>query len=110
MNLQNTNICFVHPIFSFWFLVTFGNEVKKNTKILCNLCLRFARQDGQNTKNQKTKIWDERNNCLGVFIVIELFSVYLGHLSFRWAPQRKFTQSDLMKMLKLEKATLPKLG
>ena len=61
-------------------------------------------------KNQKTKIWDERNNCLGVFIVIELFSVYLGHLSFRWAPQRKFTQSDLMKMLKLEKATLPKLG
>jgi len=33
-----------------------------------------------------------------------------GHLSFRWAPQRKFTQSDLMKMLKLQKATLPRLG
>ena len=32
MNLQNTNICFVHPIFSFWFLVTFGNEVKKIQK------------------------------------------------------------------------------
>merc|ERR1719362_2390351 len=32
-----------------------------------------------------------------------------GHLSFRWAPQRKFTQSDLMKMLKLQKATLPRL-
>ena len=48
--------------------------------------------------------------CLDVFIVIELFSVYLGHLSFRWAPQRKFTQSDLMKMLKLQKATLPRLG
>merc|ERR1719362_2782743 len=33
-----------------------------------------------------------------------------GHLLFRWAPQRKFTQSDLMKMLKLQKATLPRLG
>ena len=58
-------LCFIHPIFCFWFLVTFGNKV---TKILCNLCLHFARQDGQdgkkpdqNTKNQKTKIWDERN-------------------------------------------------
>ena len=62
--------CFVHPIFHFWFLVTVGNEV---TKILSNLCLHFARQDGQDrkkrkknhatkvTKNQKTKIWDERN-------------------------------------------------
>ena len=65
--------CFVHTIFSFWFLVTFGNKV---TKILRNLCLHFARQDGQdreklerksrnqtdqNTKNQKTKIWDEQN-------------------------------------------------
>ena len=61
---------FIHPIFVFCFLVTFGNEF---TKILCNLYLHFARQDGQdgkkgkksgnlsgqNTKNQKTKIWDE---------------------------------------------------
>ena len=42
-------------------------------KILHNLCLHFARQDGQDgkkrkenhatkvTKNQKAKIWDERN-------------------------------------------------
>ena len=38
-------------------------------KILRNLCLHFAMQDGpdgkkqsdQNTKNEKTKIWDERN-------------------------------------------------
>ena len=55
----------------FWFLVTFGDEV---TKILRNLCLHFARQDGQdgkngkksdqNTKNQKTKIWDEPNISL----------------------------------------------
>ena len=45
-------------------------------KILCNLCLHFARQDGQdgkkterksynesdqNTKIQKKKIWEERN-------------------------------------------------
>ena len=43
-------ICFVHPIFRFWFLVTFGDEV---TKILRNLCLHFARQDGQDGKNRK---------------------------------------------------------
>ena len=33
---------------------------KKNTKILCNLCLHFARQDGQNRKkperNHTTKL------------------------------------------------------
>jgi hypothetical protein len=34
----------------FWFLVSFGNEV---TKILCNLCLHFARQDGHGGKNGK---------------------------------------------------------
>ena len=37
-------------VFRFWFLVTFADEV---TKILCNLCLHFARQDGQDGKNQK---------------------------------------------------------
>ena len=36
--------------FCFWFMVTFGNEV---TKILRNLCLHFARQDGQDGKNGK---------------------------------------------------------
>ena len=51
-------------------------------KILSNLCLHFARQDGQdgkkterkshnyksdqNTKRQKKKIWDERNISLKV--------------------------------------------
>ena len=35
---------------SFLFLVTFGDEV---TKILHNLCLHFARQDGQDGKNGK---------------------------------------------------------
>ena len=41
--------CFVHPIFRFWFLVTFGDEV---TKIL-QITLHFARQDGQDGKNRK---------------------------------------------------------
>ena len=45
--------CFVHPIFGFWFLVTFGDEVYKNTKNLRNLSLHFARQDGQDGKNGK---------------------------------------------------------
>jgi hypothetical protein len=42
--------CFVHPIFCFWFLVTFGHE---GTKILRNLCLHFERQDGQDEKKWK---------------------------------------------------------
>ena len=44
--------CFVHPIFRFWFMVTFGDEV---TKILHNLCLHFARQDGQDGKKPERK-------------------------------------------------------
>ena len=61
-------ICFVHPIFRFWFFVTFDDEVPK---ILRNLCshfqARWTRQkkperSDQNTKNQKTKIWEEPNN------------------------------------------------
>ena len=65
-------------------LITFGEEV---TKILRNLCLHFARQDGRDRKkwrenhiakvtkipiNQRTKTWDERNkslqNCRGLKI------------------------------------------
>ena len=34
------------------FLVTFGDEV---TKILGNLCLHFARQDGQDDKKMQKK-------------------------------------------------------
>ena len=60
-----------HPIFCFWYLVTFGDD--KNTKISHNRSLHFSRQDGQDGKKQKknhaakvtkipkTKIWDERN-------------------------------------------------
>ena len=44
------NKCFIHPIFCFWFLVTFGD---KATKIFHNICLHFARQDGQDGKKQK---------------------------------------------------------
>ena len=44
------DLCFVHPIFLFLFLVTFDDEV---TKILRNLCLHFARQDEQDGKKRK---------------------------------------------------------
>ena len=47
---MGTYVYFVHPIFRFLFLVTFGDEVMK---ILRNLCLHFARQDGQDGKNGK---------------------------------------------------------
>ena len=46
------NKCFVHPIFRFWFLVTFDNMV---TKILHNLCLHFARHYGQDGKKTERK-------------------------------------------------------
>ena len=36
----------------FLFLVTFGDKV---TKTLCNLCLHFARQDGQEEKKTERK-------------------------------------------------------
>ena len=52
ISFKKDNICFVHPIFRFWFLDTFGNEVTKVRK-LRNLCLHFARQDGQDGKKQK---------------------------------------------------------
>ena len=62
----------------FLFLVFghFWRRSYESKKILRNLCLHLARQDGQernklerkvrnlsnqNTKNKKTKIWDERN-------------------------------------------------
>ena len=38
------------PFFVSLFLVTFGDE---DTKILCNLCLHFARQDRQDGKKRK---------------------------------------------------------
>ena len=47
------NICFVHPIFRFWSLLA---RSYKNTKILHNLCIHFARQDGQAGKKSNKKI------------------------------------------------------
>ena len=29
---EKVDICFVHPIFRFWFLITFGDEVRKIQK------------------------------------------------------------------------------
>ena len=64
MSFLNIYVLFVQ-FFVFWFLVTFGNEV---TKILHNLCLHFARQDGQDGKKRKenhatkvTKIPKDKN-------------------------------------------------
>ena len=61
--------------FSFLVFSYFWQQSNENMKILLNICLYFARQDGQdgkqtesksqnhqNTKNQKTKIWDEQIN------------------------------------------------
>ena len=81
-----SNLVFI--VVSFRFLSVLATKLR-NTKILRNLCLHFARQDGQdgNLKNkqtehivkkisqlkwpkykkQKTKIWDERNININYF-------------------------------------------
>ena len=43
----SVHLYLVHPIFRFWFWVTFADKVMK---ILRNLCLHFARQDGRDGK------------------------------------------------------------
>ena len=67
--LEESHCHIVHPIFRFWFLVTFGNEVMKIRKY-------YNLQDGQDGKNgkkieklkwpkyqnPKDKKWDERND------------------------------------------------
>ena len=47
-------LCSVYPIFSsfgFWYFGHFWRQSYENKKILRNLCLHFARQDGQDGKN-----------------------------------------------------------
>ena len=64
---------FRSSLFSFLVFGHFWQRSYEDKKIFRNLCLHFARQDGQDekkrnenhatkvTKIQKTKIWDERN-------------------------------------------------
>ena len=72
-------MCFVHPIFRFWFLVTFVDKVMK---ILRNLCLHFARQDGQDRKKWKenhatkvTKIPKTKRRKYGMNISIQFICI-----------------------------------
>jgi hypothetical protein len=46
------HFCFVHSIFRFCFLVTFGNKVTKIQKYYVIFFLHFARQDGQEGKKR----------------------------------------------------------
>ena len=50
--VENQVFCFVHPIFRFCFLVTWKQSHEK-MKILRDLCLHFARQNGQDGKTGK---------------------------------------------------------
>ena len=47
------NICFVHPIFRFWFLVTFGNEVTKIWKYYIIFVYILQGKMGKPEKNGK---------------------------------------------------------
>ena len=46
-------ICCVHPIFLFWFLVTFGNEVMKITKYYVTFVYILQSKMGQTGKKRK---------------------------------------------------------
>ena len=66
-------MCFDHPIFHFWFLVTFGDEFMKiqNSYVIFVYILQDRKKmerkscnsSDQNTQKQKMKIWDERYIC-----------------------------------------------
>ena len=45
--------CFVHPIFHFWFLVTFGSEVTKIQKYYVIFVYSLQGKMGKTEKNQK---------------------------------------------------------
>ena len=94
--------------FSFPFLVTYFNEV---TKILCNLCLHFPRQDGQDrkkwkennatkvTKVQKTKRWKYGINETKVTMKKALqkgFNLNLVHKARNLQVKRKTTRIQWM--------------
>ena len=83
-------LCFVHSIFLFWFLVTFGDEVTKIGKYYLIFVYssqgkwtRWKKRKENHatkvTKNQKTKIWDEQNNGKRGFDVLNE-----KHVSNQW--------------------------
>ena len=92
------NLGFIHPIFCSWFLVTFKFwwQSYKNTKISCNLCLHFARQDGQGGEkkltelkwpkylkpNDKSMEWTKQNILIAIhqYDNLESFSSHGVHL------------------------------
>ena len=68
----------------FWFLVTFGDVVKK---ILSNLCLHFARQDGQDGKKGRenhatkvTKIPKTKRRKYGMNKTVNCVKIYYARL------------------------------
>ena len=79
--------CFFHPIFGFWFLVTFVNKVMKIPKYYVIFVFilqgkmaktekmerKLCNQSVQNTRNQKMKIWYKQNissNLLSSCIIL----------------------------------------
>ena len=106
------DFCFIYPIFGFWFLVTFANKARINMKILCNLCLHFARQDKwarwkKRKENQATKVikipkskyrtmgWNERNICKFTKVWIISFCVFCFEI---WT----LLKLEIWTLLKLE--------
>ena len=52
-NIKNIDKCFVHPIFRFWFLVTFGDKVTKIQKYYVIFVYILQGKMGKTEKNRK---------------------------------------------------------
>ena len=52
-NIPTFLLCFLHPIFHFWFLVTYGDEVMKIQKYYVISVYIFQRKMGKLEKNRK---------------------------------------------------------
>ena len=89
-------ICFIHTIFRF--LVTFGDEV---TKILCNLCLHFARQDGQDGKkwkeNHTTKVTKKPKSNLPKYVMSQALNTQPANSSIEWTLMYLVVKRDFVK-------------
>ena len=53
MKISYKNYCFVHPIFRFWFLVNFGDEVTKIRKYYVIFVYILQGKMGKTEKNRK---------------------------------------------------------
>ena len=71
------HLCFVHPIFPFWFLVTFGNKVMKIQKYY----VIWARRKKKRKENHTTKVTKIPKTKGRKYGMNETLDCHKGHLT-----------------------------